>query len=238
MNIIYYILFNVLYTILYCKLNEWIFIWLYKYKKDDDNNKIKIQEKKVRKQEKKILMNIQNLPKVLVCYIYDYLSYEMKFHYNHKYDFLEKNVKDDCRKSFAFWKQLRDTLEPLNKKQLVQLLYESINKKYPYVIDRIWYHSLCGDNYYTGYKLLELWTIDKLDIHNKNIPAIDYNIKIRIIDAIYFSIIRSVEIYDKNKKKWMRDNKTIIDPIVFENIHSSLRLYKSIYYIKSVLQNK
>ena len=183
-------------------------------------------------------MNIQKLPKVLVCHIYDYLSYEMKFHYNPKYEFLEKNVKNDCRKSFVFWKQLRDTLEPLNKKQLVQLLYENINKNYPYVIDRVWYNSLCGDNYYTGYKLLELWAIDKLDIPNKNLPAIDYTIKFRMIDAIYFSIIRSVEIYDTNKKKWIQDNNIIINPLVFQDINSSVRIYKSIYYIKSALYNK
>jgi len=238
MNIIYYILLNILCTIIDCKLNEWIFVWFYKYKKYYDNNKIKMREKNVRKQEKKLLMNIQELPKVLVCYIYDYLTYEMKFHYNHKYEFLEKNVKNDCRKSYIFWKQLRDTLEPLNKKQLVQLLYKNINKKYPYIIDRIWYNSLCGDNYYTGYKLLELWKIDKIDIYNKNLPAIDTTIKFRIIDAIYFYIIRSIEMYDINKKKWIQDNKIIIDPIVFQNINSSIRLYKSIYYIKTALHNK
>jgi hypothetical protein len=231
-------------TIVYNKINEYIlyfrliFVWFFKCKKEQDIDKIKMQEKNIRRQEKKMMMNIQKLPKVLVCHIYDYLSYEMKFYYNPKYEFLEKNVKNDCRKSFVFWKQLRDIFEPLNKKQLLQLLYKNINKNYPYVIDRLWYHSHCGDSYYTGYKLLELWEIDKLDIPNKNLPAIDHTIKFRIIDAIYFYIIRSVEMYDTNKKKWIRDNKIIVNPIVFQNINSSIRLYKSIYYIKSKLYNK
>ena len=57
-------------------------------------------------QEKQLLQKIRGLPEVLVCFIYEYMTGKAKIICNKKYDYLERNVKNDSKNKYIFWKCL------------------------------------------------------------------------------------------------------------------------------------
>ena len=165
-------------------------------------NNSKIIEKHERKQERKLLLKIQDLPKDIICIIYEYMTGNAKFICNHKYHFLETHIKKDSKRGFTFWKMLQNIFEPIEKEKLFDYLCNIILPSHNSIIDRIWYHSIVNDEYYTGMDLLLLWKNDNVGINdiysNKN--AINNNIKTRIIYAIYYYILRHIDNYESHKK--------------------------------------
>lgn len=152
--------------------------------------------------EKQLLKKIQALSSPLIFLIYEYMTGKAKFVCNKKYEYLEKNVKDDYKKKYVFWKSLNTVFEPLSKKNILRHLHEVILPNHSTVIDRIWYHSKETDHYYTGKDLLDLWEKDAVDIHyyGESRTAFDNHMKVRMIDAIYYYILQSITNFATYKK--------------------------------------
>ena len=202
------------------------------------NLPLKLREKNERKEEKVLLSRIRELPEVITSMIYQYMTGKAKFICNKKYDYLERKVKDDSKKNYVFWIYLNTFFNKIEKKQLLRFLYEIILPNHISVIDRIWYHSTEFDTYYTGKDLLILWEEkDEVDVgfFGKTKEGFNNHIKVRIIDAIYHYIIRSIDVYTYHKKMHMRnkyDNSiytnTLDYHLIFDNIDNVFRLCKSI----------
>lgn len=198
---------------------------------------LKLREKKERKEEKQLLSQIRELPEVIICFIYEYMTGKAKFICNKKYEYLEKNVKDDSKNKFVFWKYLNTFFDKIEKKQVLRYLYEVIIPNHISIIDRIWYHSKENDNYYTGKDLLILWEKDKIDIgyYGEIRDGVNNHIKVRIVDAIYYYILRSIEVYTSYKKMHMcnkYENSVYTNTLDYRDIYHKIdkvfRLCKSI----------
>lgn len=147
-------------------------------------------------EERQLLKNIQGLPNELIFHIYKYMTGKAKYICNKKYEYLERNVKDDYKKKYVFWKSLNTVFEPVSKENILKYLRDVILPNHSTVIDRIWYHSLETDHYYTGEELLDLW---EKNILYKQIGFDNY-MKVRIIDAIYYYILQCIANFATYKK--------------------------------------
>jgi hypothetical protein len=125
-----------------------------------------------------------------------------KFICNKKYEYLERNVKDDYKKKYVFWKSLNMVIEPLQKEKIIKYLHDIILPNHPEVIDRIWYRSLVNGEHYTGKDLLDLWEKDPVNIvyYNESRLAFNNRMKMRVIDAIYYYILQNITNFATNKK--------------------------------------
>ena len=152
--------------------------------------------------EKQLLQKIQLLSSPLIYHIYEYMTGKAKFICNKKYEYLERNVKDDYKKKYVFWKSLNMVFDPLSKEKIIHYLRNIILPHHSTVIDRIWYHSKENDNYYTGEDLLDLWEKNVVDIiyYGVSRTTFDNHMKMRIIDAIYYYILQSITNFATNKK--------------------------------------
>jgi hypothetical protein len=152
--------------------------------------------------EKLLLKKIECLSSDLIFHIYEYMTGKAKFVCNKKYEYLEKNIKDDCKKKYVFWKSLNMCFELLTKEKIITYLRNIIIPNHPTVIDRIWYHSLVNDEYYTGKYLLDLWEKDAVNIlyYTETITAFNNRMRMRVIDAIYYYILQSITNFATYKK--------------------------------------
>ena len=125
-----------------------------------------------------------------------------KFICNKKFEYLERNVKDDYKKKYVFWKSLNMVFEPLSKENILTYLRNIILPNHSTMIDRIWYHSKQNEEYYTGEDLLDLWEKNTVDIgyYGECRKAFDNHMKVRIIDAIYYYILQSIANFATYKK--------------------------------------
>lgn len=212
--------------------------YLYNKTMETKTNNTKIMEKKERKQERRLLIKIQDLSKDLICIIYEYMTGNAKFICNHKYTFLETHIKKDSKKGFKFWKTLQNVFEPIEKEKLFDYLCNIIVPSHESIIDRIWYNSKVNNDYYTGMDLLLLWKNDNLDVnyYGPNRKAIHNHIKSRIIDAIYYYILRHIENYESHKKICLNHlyyyNSTILDySNIFKDTDKIHRLCKSLFML-------
>lgn len=213
------------------------------YNSEENNNNMetknsKIIEKQERKQERKLLLKIQDLSKDIICIIYEYMTGNAKFICNHKYKFLETHIKKDSKRGFTFWKYLRNVFEPIEKEKLFDYLCNIILPSHDSIIDRIWYNSKVNDEYYTGMDLLLLWKNDNLDVayYGSDRKAINNHIKSRIIDAIYYYILRYIENYESHKKICFNHlyyyNSDILDySSIFKDTDKIHRLCKSVFML-------
>jgi len=156
-------------------------------------------------EERQLLKNIQGLSNELIFHIYEYMTGKAKFICNKKYEYLERKVKDDYKKKYVFWKSLNRMFEPLSKENILKYLRNVILPNHPEVMDRIWYHSLETDHFYTGTDLLELWEKNAVvvDIHyyySESKIGFDNHIKVRVIDAIYYYILQCITNFATYKK--------------------------------------
>ena len=153
-------------------------------------------------EETQLLKNIQGLSNELIFHIYEYMTGKAKFICNKKYEYLEINVKDDYKKKYIFWKSLNTVFERLTKEKIISYLRNIILPNHPTVIDRIWYHSLVNDEYYTGKDLLDLWDKDAVNIlyYTETITAFNNRMRMRVIDAIYYYILQSITNFATYKK--------------------------------------
>lgn len=153
--------------------------------------------------EKQLLIKIQNnLSSPLIFIIYEYMTGKAKFICNKKYEYLERNVKNDYKKKYVFWKSLNMMFEPLSKENILTYLRNIIIPNHSTIMDRIWYNSKENDQYYTGEDLLDLWQRNTVDIgyYGENRNAFDNHMKVRIIDAIYYYILQSITNFATYKK--------------------------------------
>lgn len=152
--------------------------------------------------EKQLLEKIQLLSSPLIFIIYEYMTGKAKFICNKKYEYLERNVKDDYKKKYVFWKSLNMMFEPLSKENILTYLRNIILPNHSTIMDRIWYNSKESDQYYTGEDLLDLWEKNTVDIgyYSENRNAFDNHMKVRIIDAIYYYILQSIANFATYKK--------------------------------------
>lgn len=153
-------------------------------------------------EETQLLKNIQGLSNELIFHIYEYMTGKAKFICNKKFEYLEINVKDDYKKKYIFWKSLNTVFERLTKEKIISYLRNIILPNHPTVIDRIWYHSLVNDEYYTGKDLLDLWDKDAVNIlyYTETITAFNNRMRMRVIDAIYYYILQSITNFATYKK--------------------------------------
>jgi len=197
-----------------------------------------IFEKNERKQEMKLLLKIQDLSKDIIYIIYEYMTGNAKFICNYKYKFLETHIKNDSKKGFIFWKMLQNIFEPVEKEKLFDYLCNILFPSHNTIIETIWYNSKIHDEYYTGMDLLLLWKNDKLDMdyYVNNRKAIDNRIKIRIVDAIYYYILRFIDNYEIHKKVCFHHlynyNSSISDySSIFKDTDKMHRLCKSLFML-------
>ena len=155
--------------------------------------------------EKHLLKKIQGLSNELIFHIYEYMTGKARFICNKKYEYLERNVKDDYKNKYVFWKSLNMVFEPLPKEKVITYLQTTIRQYHPSVIDRIWYHSKEYDEYYTGEDSLILWEKDAADIvyYGESRKAFDNHMKKRVIDAIYYYILQCITNFSTYKKVHM-----------------------------------
>jgi hypothetical protein len=145
--------------------------------------------------EKYILKKIELLfPKEIITLIYDFMSIKSKIFCNKKYEFLEKNIKNDLSNNYRCWSMLECLIKPLDKKQIRNFVNKGAIKNNEFVIKKVWYHSKQDDSKYSGYDLLTLWW-------STDVLYIDYYIKNRLIYGIYYYIIHTIQLYDLLKKK-------------------------------------
>jgi len=189
-------------------------------------------------EEKQLLKKIQGLSNELIFYIYEYVNGKAKFICNKKYEYLERNVKDDYKKNYVFWKSLNMIFEPLSKKNILMYLRHIIHPNHDSIINRIWYHSKENDNYYTGEDLLDLWEKTNIDIsyYGKDRTPFDNHMKMRVIDAIYYYILQNITNFTTNKKVHMIHplyaDSTLLDcSEIFLKIDKIHRLCKSIEFL-------
>jgi hypothetical protein len=184
-----------------------------------------------------LLKQIKKLPQEIISIIYHYMTGIPKFLYNVKYNYLEIHVKNDCYKKYLFWKYLNDSLDPLDKTQLINVIFNSSINKYPAIYNKIWYFSKETSNYYDGINLLKLWTgeISDPNFDKENIKNIDYFIKIRFIGAIYYYLLQIINNYERKKYKFLyfTNKESLVK--VFNDLDNSFKLYKSICYICDIL---
>jgi len=211
------------------------------------NSRIKKVDEE-RDREKEILLNIQELASPIIFLIYEFLSGTAKFLCNKKYAFLEKRIKNDCRREYSFWTFLKSLFEPMNKQQILDVIYKGPIQFHPSIIDRIWYNHLENNRYYTGYDLIELWKDNRFEtifnLDTNSILILNNNIKNRIIDSIYYYFLRIMDYYEKNRKHQANHKHLFLskafhtDPIVFHNIDEMFHLYKSLEYMSTVFNKK
>ena len=170
--------------------------------------------------EKQLLKKIRNdLSSELILIIYEYMTGKAKFICNKKYEYLEKNIKNDYKKNYiyVFWKSLNVVFEPWSKEKTIKYLRNVIIPKHPDVINNIWYHSKENGNFYTGEDLLNLWENDAVDIiyYTESRNAFNNHIKLRVIDAIYYYILHNITRIARCKKAYMTNplyaNSDILD---------------------------
>ena len=184
--------------------------------------------------EKHLLKQIQNLPSDLIFHIYEYMTGKAKFICNKKYEYLERNVKDDCKKNYVFWKSIHNVFEPLPKEKVITYLRTIIPQHHHAVIDRIWYHSKEYDHYYTGEDSLDLWEKDAADVvyYGNSRKAFDNHMTKRVIDAIYYYILQNITNFATKKKIHLThplyaDPEWLDSSEVFRKMDSIHRLCKS-----------
>lgn len=155
--------------------------------------------------ETRLLKNIQHLSNELIFHIYEYMTGKAKFICNKKYEYLERNVKDDYKKKYVFWKSLNTVFDPISKEKMIKYLRSIIIPQHPAIVDRIWYHSKIDDSYYTSEDLLDLWEKDAVDVayYGDSRTAFNTHMKLRIVDAIYYYILHNITNFETNKKVHM-----------------------------------
>ena len=148
-----------------------------------------------------LLEKIKKLPDVLIKKVYEYMSGKAKFICNKKYNLLEKIIKGDCNKGYTFYMYLKTLVESMTKLQLLSFIKKGSIQFHPFIIDKIWYFSKKTGKYYDKHNLINIWEDkDELieDIYKEDVLSIDFNIKCRLIDAIYFYFLRMINRYEKN----------------------------------------
>jgi hypothetical protein len=133
---------------------------------------------------------------------------------------------------------LQNIFEPIEKEKLFDYLCNILFPSHNTIMDTIWYNSKIHDDYYTGMDLLLLWKNNNLDMdyYVTNRKAIDNRIKIRIIDAIYYYILRKIDVYDSHKKVCFHHlyyyNSDILDYSgIFKDMDNIHRLCKSLFML-------
>lgn len=180
-----------------------------------------------------LLRQIKKLPQEIIYIIYEYMTGVAKLLYNVKYNYLEIHVKNDFYKKYVFWKYLNDALFPLNKNQLINLIFNSSIKFNTGIYNKIWYYSKDTCKYYYGINLLNLWTgeISDPNFDKENINTINYLIKIRIISAIYYHLLQNINNYEIKKYKYIYLLKEDNVKKVFKDLDNAFKLYKSVLFI-------
>ena len=177
-----------------------------------------------------ILSKIQNLPIDLIKYIYVFLTPSIRIFCNKKFDLLEEELNNEY-KVWEKWKKCSEIFESLNNKQIMEIINCSYIKENDLIINKIWYHTNDKDNkiiYYKGEKVLELWKLGILD------PG-----KSRLSDAIFYYILRTIQVYSILKKKILLNKVPDFQSIqnAITNIDKSFYIYKTMIYIRSNLHN-
>jgi hypothetical protein len=188
--------------------------------------------------EKILLKKVQILTPELINIIYSYLNGKSKYICFKKYEFIEKNVKNDFYKGYTFWNYIKNVINIMSKNQFILFIKNNI-QHYPSIINRIWYLSLDTNSFYDGKKLFDLWCDENIINEKFNLEklyTIDFKIKQRMIDAIYNYILRAIDRFEREKKIMIENNFTNYNNIKgFEFIEKSFKLYKSLEYIKETL---
>jgi hypothetical protein len=199
----------------------------------------KLDEKYKRREERKLLLKIQELPIELITIIYRYLPENVKSLYNVKYIYLEETVKikDDSKTGFTFRNFLQNLFEPIENNKLLIFIYSIIVPFYPSIINNIWYTSIENNKLFKGLELLNLWKKDGIDIrYYQESRIIFYNImKYRFVDAIYFYIFRNVNKYELLKIKYFKSiyyNDKVINNN-FINVNKIHYLYKCLIALEN-----
>jgi hypothetical protein len=187
--------------------------------------------------EKILLLKIQELAPELICLIYNYLTGRPKFLCNKKYNFLESVIKGDCYKEYTFWNYLKSIFDPMTKNQILYYLKNGYMKYHPFIIDKIWLFSRDTNKYYDKENLIKLWSGEIIDpiFEKENKNSVNYLLKTRIIDAIYYYFLRSIEIYEKKMYLDLQLNLTakLNYQLIFQNMDKLFYLYKSIVFMKN-----
>jgi len=178
----------------------------------------KLAEKMKRKEERKLLNQIQNLAPELITIIYHFLTEKVKYIYNIKYNFLEEKIriKEDSKNGFVYWNFLRNKFELINNSKLLIYINSIIIPIYPLIINNIWYSSKENNKFFKGLELINLWKNNNIDknYYNESREIFNNIMKYRFIDAIYYYLLRKVNTYEINK---IKNVKTIY----FNNITST-----------------
>jgi hypothetical protein len=152
-----------------------------------------------------LLVKIRKLPDELIKKVYDYMTGKAKFICNKKYNLLEQIIKGDCNKGYTFYIYLKTLVESMTKLQLLSFIKKGSIQFHPFIIDKIWYLSKKTGKFYDKHNLINIWENEdkeeyklREDIYKEDILSIDFNIKCRLIDAIYFYFLRMINRYEKN----------------------------------------
>jgi len=205
------------------------------------------KKEKEKQNEMNLLLKIQQLTPELIYIIYNFLPFRPKLICNKKYDLLKSIIKDDCFREYCFCNYLKSVFDPMSKNQILFFLKNGSLKHHPSIINRIWYFSNITNNYYDKENLIKLWSGDIVDpvFENENKDYINYILKIRVIDAIYYYFLRTIEIYERNKYKCLHLNLNINSDLnsdtklkyhkTFKNIDIDklFYLYKSFQYLNN-----
>lgn len=194
--------------------------------------------------EKLLLKKIDSLTSDVIHIIYSYLNGKAKYICFKKYDFIEKNIKDDFHKGYIFWNYVKNIINHMNKKQII-LFIKGIIQNYPSIINRIWYLSSDTNNFYDGQKLFELWSnendiimYEKFYLEKIDVDIIDFKIKERMIDSIYNYILRAINRFEREKcmvNIFTNYESININNKGFELIEKSFKICKTLEYINEKL---
>jgi hypothetical protein len=163
---------------------------------------LKLIEKENRK-EIKLLEKIRNfLPSEIICIIYNFMCGNAKFQYNKKYEFLKEKMQYDIKNQFVFYKSIQEKFELLDKIKICNYINTIIIPNHPLIIKKLWYISIENTVHCKGMNLLNRWNQHVLGNENsKDDIEINNIMKKRFSNAIYYYIIRSLEIYENMKKR-------------------------------------
>jgi hypothetical protein len=181
-----------------------------------------------------LLLQIQNLSVDILNIIYNYMTGNAKFICNRKYDFLEKKIIKS-NNYLEFWNLLKFIFEKMEKIKLINYITKIIIPSYPLIVNKIWYYSKENNKFFSGINLILLWKNNNIDIlyYCNNRTSFDNNIIVRFIDAIYYYVFRSIQVFLNKKKisinkEYSNYNECLS---IFNNIDKIHSLYKSIIFI-------
>lgn len=193
---------------------------------------LKIEEKNKRRKERILLNKIFLLPNEIITIIYSYIRENVKYLYYNKYCFLDENIKNDKKNGFIYWKFLRTIFDTMENEKILNYINKNIISQYPLILENIWYSSRENNKLYRGIELLTLWKNNNIDInyYKENREIFNNIMKFRFVDALYYYIIKFINIYEYNKKMCI---KTIYSNFnILQNIH--YEIYKIHYLCKSL----